>query len=125
MFLRHNILGIGWAVFILFLCGVPGSQFQNAHISNADKVIHAFLFAVLFLLLSIGFIKQRKFPVLRTNALTKVMIGSIAYGMLIEIMQGTIFIGRSIELYDVLANTVGVLIGFGIFLAIYGRESYV
>jgi len=125
MFLRHNLLGILWAIFILILCGLPGEQFQKSHISNADKVIHTFLFAVLFFLLSVGFIKQRTFPYLRINTLSKVLIISMLYGLVIEVLQGAVFIGRSIDLYDAIFNGIGCLVGYGLFLAIYGRESYV
>lgn len=125
MFLRHNLLGILWAIFILILCGLPGEQFQNAHITNADKVIHTFLFAVLFFLLSVGFIKQRTFASLRINTLSKVLMISILYGLIIEVLQGWVFIGRSIDLYDAIFNGFGCLVGYGLFLAIYGRESYV
>ncbi len=125
MFLRHNLLGILWAIFILILCGLPGEQFQKSHITNADKVIHTFLFAVLFFLLSVGFIKQRTFPYLRINTLSKVLIISMLYGLVIEVLQGAVFIGRSIDLYDAIFNGIGCLVGYGLFLAIYGRESYV
>jgi VanZ family protein len=125
MFLRHNLLGILWAIFILILCGLPGEQFQKSHITNADKVIHTFLFAVLFFLLSVGFIKQRTFPYLRINTLSKVLLISLLYGLVIEVLQGAVFIGRSIDLYDAIFNGIGCLVGYGLFLAIYGRESYV
>lgn len=126
MFWKHNIIGVGWALFILVLCGLPGDQFNNSsNITNADKVIHVFLFAVLFFQLSVGFIKQRKYPSLRRRTLRKVMIISLVYGLIIEILQGTVFIHRSVEFYDVLFNAVGCLTGYGLFLAIYGRESYV
>lgn len=125
MFLRHNFLGIAWAVFILILCGLPGDQFQKSHITNADKVIHTFLFAVLVFLLSVGFIKQRTFPYLRQNTLSKVIVMSIAYGALIEVLQGVLFVGRSIDFYDAVFNAFGCFVGYGLFIAIYGRESYV
>ncbi|MDP4663643.1 MAG: VanZ family protein [Salibacteraceae bacterium] len=125
MFLRHNFLGISWAIFILILCGLPGEQFQKSYITNADKVIHTFLFAVLFFLLSVGFIKQRTFPYLRIKTLSKVLIISMLYGLVTEVLQGAVFIGRSIDLFDAIFNGFGCLVGYGLFLAIYGRESYV
>ena len=125
MFLRHNFLGISWAIFILILCGLPGEQFQKSCITNADKEIHTFLFAVLFFLLSVGFIKQRTFPYLRIKTLSKVLIISMLYGLVTEVLQGAVFIGRSIDLFDAIFNGFGCLVGYGLFLAIYGRESYV
>lgn len=126
MFWKHNILGISWALFILVLCGLPGEQFnRSSSFNNADKVVHVFLFAILFFQLSVGFIKQRKYQSLRRHTLRKVLVISFGYGLIIELLQGTVFIHRSIELSDMLFNAIGCFSGFGLFLAIYGRESYV
>jgi len=125
MFLKHNYLGIGWALMILVLCGMPGDQFEHSSHTHADKVIHALLFAVLFFLLTVGFIKQRQFSGLRTKTIPKVMIFSMLYGLVIELLQGVLFISRSVELYDIIFNAIGCILGYGLFLAIYGRESYV
>lgn len=125
MFLKHNYLGIGWAIMILVLCGMPGDQFQNSSHTNADKVIHALLFAVLFFLLTVGFIKQRQFSYLRSKTIPKVLVFSMLYGLVIELLQGFVFVNRSVELYDIIFNAIGCFLGYGLFLAIYGRESYV
>tara|TARA_B110000046_G_C12742185_1_gene293095 strand:+ start:237 stop:614 length:378 start_codon:yes stop_codon:yes gene_type:complete len=124
VFLRHNALGIAWAFFVLLLCALPGGQFQEARHEHLDKIIHIILFGLLFVLLTVGFIKQQNFAFLRSNVKFKVWIGCVCYGVLIELMQGTIFIDRSIEVSDMLANMVGATIGLGAFLTIYGRESY-
>ncbi len=124
MFLRHNWLGIGWALFILVLCALPGGQFEKSTYVFADKVIHTFLYAVLFLLLSTGFIKQSTFQWLRTYPLQKVFAISTVYGLVIEVLQGLIFSSRSIEGLDVIANMIGSFIGLVIFFLVYGREDY-
>jgi len=124
MFLRHNALGISWAILILILCGIPGDQFRGENKANLDVVIHAVLFAVLFLLLTIGFIKQRRFLALHSLTKLKVLILCTVYGGLIELMQGFLFVGRSVEFSDVLANAVGAGAGLVVFMLIYGNESY-
>lgn len=124
MFWKHNTLGIAWAVFILILCGLPGDQFEKSKLEHADKVVHIVLFAVLFMLLSVGFIKQRTFRYLRERTLVKVFIATMVYGIIIEFLQGTLFVNRYIELSDMLFNGLGSLIGAGLFLSIYGTRSY-
>lgn len=124
MFFKYNYLGLSWALVILVLCGLPGSQFQSAEINGADIVIHTFLFFVLFLLLGTGFIKQGTYPFLRTSTLMKVFVITLLYGIAIELLQGAFFVDRSFELSDVLANSFGSLLGWGGFLLIYGTESY-
>lgn len=122
MFWRHNLLGIAWAVFILVLCGLPGDQFEKSKYENADKVIHGLLFAVLYYLLCVGFIKQRTFRYLRERTLLKVFAISTVYGVLIEILQGTLFVNRAIEFGDILFNLLGCFIGFVVFASIYGKD---
>ena len=81
-------------------------------------------FKILFLLLGTGFIKQGTYPFLRTSTLMKVFVITLLYGIAIELLQGAVFVDRSFELSDVLANSFGSLLGWGGFLLIYGTESY-
>lgn len=124
MFLRHNALGLGWAIFILVLSGIPGNQFGQSQHEHLDKVVHILLYAVLYLLLLVGFIKQQHFHWLRVWPKLKTALIAIGYGVIIEYLQGLIFIDRSIELYDMIANSIGVGIGLGLFYLIYGKETY-
>lgn len=124
MFLRHNALGMAWAVFIFMLCALPGGQFQETKHEHLDKIIHVILFGFLFVLFTIGFIKQQSNTYLKSNVKLKVWLGCVAYGLLIELLQGTVFVDRSVEFADILANAIGATIGLGAFLTIYGRESY-
>ncbi|GAB5538106.1 MAG: hypothetical protein Salg2KO_02090 [Salibacteraceae bacterium] len=124
MFLRHNVLGLCWAVFIFILSALPGSQFENQTYPSVDKVIHIILYGVLFLLLTTGFIKQRLYPWLREHTKLKVFIGVMLYGILLEILQGLFFDGRNIEIVDMLANAFGAATGWLLFLAIYGNKKY-
>jgi VanZ family protein len=124
MFFRYNYQGLSWALFILVLCGLPGDQFERSKLVNADLAIHVFLYAVLFFLLSVGFIKQTSYRILREQTLRKVFIITVVYGVIVEVLQGTVFIGRSIELSDMMFNAVGSLIGMLVFMSIYGRRAY-
>jgi VanZ family protein len=124
MFFRYNYQGIGWALFIMLLCGLPGEQFERSKMVNADAAIHSFLFGVLFFLLAVGFIKQSTFSYLRVHTLRKVFVITLAYGVLVELLQATVFIDRSIELSDMLFNGLGSLIGMVVFMSIYGKRAY-
>ena len=124
MFLRHNSLGICWAILTVILLGIPGDQFRGNNKANLDIVIHGVLFAVLFLLLAVGFIKQKRFPSLHTLTRLKVFVICIVFGSLLELMQGVIFVGRSVELSDIIANSAGAVAGGLVFVLVYGNESY-
>jgi len=125
MFLKHNYKGLLWALFILVLSGLPSSEFKGPTYQNIDLIIHAILYAILFVLLCTGFIKQRAVDWLRTFALIKTAILSVTYGALMEVLQSALFSSRSFELADILANTVGVGVGVVFFLLVYGKKSYV
>lgn len=124
MFWRHNWLGITWAICILILSGTPGSQFESSAQENIDKVVHLVLFGVLFLLLSVGFIKQSRFPFLRRQTLLKVGAFCLGYGILLELLQGMLFVSRSIEFMDIVFNGIGIATGLGLFVAIYGWRPH-
>ena len=119
MFLRHNIPGIAWALFILALCGLPGDKLPGTHLIGFDKIVHFGIYALFVVILIVGFKKQSQFNPLRHKAILIAVLFSIGYGILIEVLQGTVFVSRSIELPDVLANTLGSLFGLVCFHLIY------
>ena len=125
MFWKYNYQGAFWTLLILMLSGFPGDQFERSEIENADIFVHAFLYAVLFFQLSVGFLKQSSFNRLKVFTLRKVFILTVSYGALIEVMQATIFVNRSFQLSDIVFNTVGALMGFACFGAIYGVRKYI
>jgi VanZ family protein len=125
MFWKYNYQGAFWTLLILMLSGFPGDQFERSEIENADIFVHAFLYAVLFFLLSVGFLKQSSFNRLKVFTLRKVFILTVSYGALIEVIQATIFVNRSFQLSDIVFNTVGALMGFACFGAIYGVRKYI
>jgi VanZ family protein len=106
------------------LSATPGSQFKDQIYPYADKVVHVILYGTLFLLFTIGLIKQRSFLWFREHTTIKVFIGVIAYGAILEFLQGFVFEQRSIELFDMLANAGGGVCGWILFILIYGRDNY-
>jgi VanZ family protein len=95
-----------WALFIAFLCGFPGKDIP--HISflellSFDKLVHAFVFFILVILIHNA---ARKTPN-RKNSLVYALCLSIPYGGILEIMQQELFEDRTADLFDFIANTVG------------------
>lgn len=77
---------------------------QINRLAMHDKALHFLAFVVLVLPLSMVLTAQRLLAVL--------VLGAIAYGVAIEIMQPTV--GRSAEIGDVLANSLGAITGASI-----------
>lgn len=115
MFFKHTKWAMLWALLILILCGMPGKDIP--HISflellSFDKFVHASIFFI-FILLSIrGFLLQTHFLKLRLNAKPMAFAVCVAYGGLMEIMQATLFVDRSADVYDFIANSFGCLMGW-------------
>ena len=114
MFWRHNRAAFAWAVLILILCGLPGSNFPKLSFLEwlrPDKIVHLILFGVQSFLFIKGFSRQNSFLALKQNAIRWGVVLSITYGALVEVLQTTIFIGRSGDVRDALANAIGALLG--------------
>lgn len=114
MFLKHTKWAMLWALLILILCGIPGRDIP--HISflellSFDKFVHAGIFFVLIVLTVRGFILQITFNKVYQNSRVIALLICVAYGGMLEIMQGTIFVERSADIYDFIANSFGCLMG--------------
>jgi len=102
---------IVWALFIAFLCGLPGKDLPHItflELLSFDKLVHAFIFFVLVVLI---YRAARKTPN-RKNAMVYALCLSIPYGGILEIMQQELFEDRTADLFDFIANTFGCLIAW-------------
>jgi VanZ family protein len=116
MFLRYILPGILWAIIIMILLALPPNDLPKSsflNIPHLDKIVHFILFFVLALLLAGGFSKQVQFSFFNTSPLLIAMLIAIAYGGLTELLQGSLFVGRTSEFLDFAADCVGALIGIG------------
>ncbi|KAB7732679.1 VanZ family protein [Rudanella paleaurantiibacter] len=96
-------LAVGWTIAIFVACSLPGNGKVN--LTNSDKWNHAGVFFVFGIL----WVNLGRRPGL-------VILAGIAYGMLIEVWQGIMPIGRTFDWYDGLADAVGVVVGVGVAL---------
>ena len=87
---------------------MPASAFKAFtfdSIFQLDKILHLtlyYVFIVLWSLVSKVITVRQKYVLL---------IAGIAYGVLIEVLQATMSLGRSYELDDIIANTIGCVLG--------------
>jgi len=128
MFLKYNLPGIVWALIILILLGLPPSDLPKTpflHIPHLDKIVHGVLFCVLVLLIARGLYKQNSSFLINKNiALFSIFIG-VLYGGITEILQGSVFIGRTSDIIDFLADTVGCIIGFLLFSLLKEKLKFI
>ena len=118
MFFRYNWKGLLWVLFILFLCGIPGSDiphFNWLDFLSIDKLAHATVFAILVILGVRGLSKQYAVQGKRSNATLPVLLFALAYSPLTEWLQDIAFIDRTAEFLDMLANWVGSFVGLWLY----------
>lgn len=99
------VLPIYWAflTYTLLKSGqdIPKISFLN--FSGADKIIHIGIFVVL------GFLLQFSYPEM---SFLRFFIITFLYSIITEILQELMDLGRSMEFLDLMADTVGLLIGY-------------
>ena len=99
---------------------LPSSQFPKVGISGLDLVVHFFFYSVFSFLLIRGNTTQIQIGFAYKHPVLLALIVSFFYGLLIEILQGTVFVSRGAELSDVIANTIGSFVGWFLYLIMYG-----
>lgn len=85
-----------------------------------DKVLHGIIHLILaFLWLNFIFIQNNQVIKLKLIAIT--VLSCVVYGIIIEIFQEQFVDSRKADFLDIIANSVGTLLGFLIFLKVKFR----
>jgi len=105
---RAKILAIVWTVLIATSCLLPASTFKEFSFDSLigiDKIIHLtiyFGFVILWALVTDQLTFKYRIILLSVG---------ISYGILIEILQANMSLGRSYDLADIIANSIGCVLG--------------
>ena len=103
-------LSVIWVVFIFVLCATPGQYIPSAdwlELLSFDKFVHACMFFILSSLLFLIAIKNKQ----SNSAIGIYFLGCVLYGALLEVMQANYFSNRSSDWKDIVANTIGCIVG--------------
>lgn len=107
-----------WTLLIFVGCLWPGKELPHVDVPLIDKWTHFVLFGGFTLLWLLAGQKQDRGYVFR------VLIVAIALGGFIELLQGLlVFLGRSMELMDWIADGVGALLGLILAAPAYRRKT--
>lgn len=120
--LLNNLLLIALfvTVAIVFLSLINTNQLPQTEVKVSDKVLHAFAYMVLFWVWMAVFRKDRH---IKTAIL--LFITLVAFGILLEFLQGTLTDYRTADWKDALANTTGLLLGWISFEFIYKKRHII
>lgn len=99
-----KILPIYWA-FLTYMLLKPGEENHEYWFmfNGIDKVLHLSIFAAL------GFSFMAAFPKIKFSYFFQIIL---IYAFLTEILQEEMGLGRSMEALDIVADTIGCLIGY-------------
>ena len=75
-----------------------------------DKLVHASVFFILTFLLVKAYKKPEASIKVQNHPFTIAASLAIAYGGLLEILQGLVFIDRTADVFDFIANSIGALL---------------
>jgi VanZ family protein len=104
---------LGWAMvlFILYSTLAPSAYVPDLHVN--DKIEHATAFFGLTFWFG-GLVRRQRFWILG--------VSMSALGAAIEVAQGTMGLGRDMDIHDWIADTCGVLIALAILLTCVPRR---
>jgi VanZ family protein len=111
---RARLLAITWTLLIFFLCFLPARDVPKVNVPLADKWVHFILFGVF------SFLWLLSFKGFTIKDLFLIFAASVTLGWLVEFFQGILtFLGRSRDSMDILADSIGGLLGVVVFYAAY------
>lgn len=116
-----------WALFILVLTGVPGGYFPKV-VSfwdwlSPDKAIHVFIFGIQAFLVLFAFNKQYLSSNIRLIYITVILLVVTVFALLTEVLQAYVFIGRNGNVYDFIADVIGVGVGLLAYLLLLNKKK--
>jgi VanZ like family len=110
-----------WALCILVLCLIPGRALPKWDwfaLFDLDKVVHLGMFGALTVLLADAMRKRDAYA----RYILRAAVLSIAYGVATELLQGMELLGRRTDPGDMVANTVGAVLG-GLYVRLRERSG--
>lgn len=95
-----------YSLALTVVCLIPSNKLPDVEVSFADKIFHSITYLVLTFLWFYSFVYR--FKIERMKALIYASVISVAFGIIIEVLQEILTETRSADLLDVLANSLGV-----------------
>jgi len=98
------------SIIIVSLVPIPNLSLPKFNLLQPDKLFHFVVYFVMFL----GWKESKIFK--KDRFYLKCLLTVFLVGLFTEILQGTRFIKRYFELADLLANSLGILFSYLIFV---------
>jgi len=115
---RRWVPPLVWAAFILVLTSIPGADLPQVAVRHADKFVHLGMYGVFGWLLARSLFRGER----ARRAVVMAVLGVSLFGAADEWHQQFIP-GRSMELFDWVADTTGALAGASAAAVVLRRVS--
>jgi VanZ family protein len=109
-----KLLASCWFALTTYLLVIPGDALPKTNLISIpyfDKLVHIGLFAIL----SVLWLKSLKNRSITIDLI--VVLGTIAYGVAMEFVQRDFVANRSFDVMDIMADSVGAVLGFALVAA--------
>jgi VanZ family protein len=104
-----------WTIFILTLMAIPGNMLpkeEKTFIPNLDKLIHATLFGSFVFLWSIYYAARKERNNNSDSRFVLILIIACLYGVATELMQKYLIPNRDYDIFDIIADSIGAVLGY-------------
>lgn len=122
MVFRHLLPSILWTALIILLYGLPGGGVPGRTLFDfipLDKAAHFSVFLLYGIMVNVAIAKHINLPALCNRSSIYTVLWCVSFGAIMEMIQGTVFVDRTSDVLDVLANFLGTMTGVVIFRTIY------
>jgi len=107
---QARFLALLWTLLIFIGCLAPSKDIPKVDVPLIDKWVHFVLFG------GFTFLWLCSRPITNLRSRLILFFITVAFGSFIELMQGLLtFLGRSMELMDAIADSIGGILGIGVF----------
>jgi VanZ family protein len=117
---RYKWLALSWLLVMTVLFFLPGSDLPKASWMDGiyiDKWVHTGLFAGLL------FLWRSSFNWNWNNYNSILLLLALLYGLSVEIVQGQWISNRSFDLFDLLCDMIGSVLGILLWLRVYKKNK--
>lgn len=101
-------LAIPYTIALTVVSLINLSDVPDVEIDHGDKMFHFLAYALLCLLWYSVFRFKKKQP--KKSAIFNAVLLAVIFGIILEVLQGTLTTHRSADIYDAIANTLGALL---------------
>ena len=106
-------IALFWTLLIPLLCLINTNEIPQVEINNIDKLVH-FTFYFIFSGLWFMYFYTKSAPINLTKISGYILLFSVLYGGVIEVLQGAFTETRVADINDAIANSLGALFAYSI-----------